>query len=124
MVCNLHASTPTVNVGIAIEEIGFSVRQVSSVLQKIIKNNLTMFFVNLEPAEPNKDIFGITSLLNTKITIEESHKSKYAIQRLNCQNFGHTRSYCAFPPRCVHCGGHYPFSSCSKSNETPNKCAL
>lgn len=71
VVRNLHLSTPTVEVGIAIKEIGFSVRQVSNVLQKTTKNKLPMFFVDLEPAEINKDIVGVTSLLHTKIKIEE-----------------------------------------------------
>jgi len=57
VVRNFHPSTSTSEVGIAIEEIGFSVRQVSNVLQKTTKNKLPMFFVDLEPAEINKDIF-------------------------------------------------------------------
>jgi len=124
VVRNLHPSTPTVEVGIAIEEIGFSVRQVSNVLQKTTKNKLPMFFVDLEPAEINKDIFGVTSLLHTKVKIEEPHKREDVIQCLNCQEYGHTRKYCSYSPRCVRCGGHHPSSSCSKSNESPAKCAL
>jgi len=85
VVRNLHPSTPTAEVGIAIEEIGFSVRQVSNVLQKTTKNKLPMFFVDLEPAEINKDIFRVTSLLHTKIKIEEPHKRKDVIQCVNCQ---------------------------------------
>lgn len=124
VVRNLHPSTPTVEVGIAIEEIGFSVRQVSNVLQKTTKNKLPMFFVDLEPADINKDIFGVTSLLHTKIKIEEPHKRKDVIQCHNCQEYGHTKKYCSYSPRCVRCGGHHPSSSCNKSNDSPAKCAL
>ena len=83
-----------------------------------------MFFVDLEPAEINNDIFGITSLLHTKIKIEEPHKRKDVVQCQNCQDFGHTRTYCSYFPRCVRCGGPHPSSSCTKSKETPAKCAL
>ena len=124
VVRNLHPSTPTVEVGIAIEEIGYSVRQVANVLQKITKHKLPMFFVDLEPAEINKDIFGVTSLLHTKIKIEEPHKRRDVIQCLNCQDYGHTKKYCSYPPRCVRCGGHHPSTSCNKSNELLAKCAL
>ena len=54
---NLHPSTPTDEIGIAIEEIGFSFRQVTNELKKITKEKLPMFFVDLEPAPINNDIF-------------------------------------------------------------------
>jgi len=81
---NLHPSTPTTEVGIAIEDLGFSVRQVANVLQKVTKNKLPMFFVDLEPATINKDIFNLTSLLHTKIKVEEPHKRKDIMQCHNC----------------------------------------
>lgn len=121
---NLHPSTPTVEVGVAIEEIGFSVRQVSNVLHKTTKHKLPLFFVDLEPAEINKDIFGVTSLLHTKIKVEEPHKRKDVIKCLNCQDYGHSRKYCSYTPRCVRCGSNHPSSNCGKSRESPAKCAL
>jgi hypothetical protein len=48
---NIHPSTPTNEVGIAIQEIGFTVRQVVNVRHKITKLALPIFFVDLEPAE-------------------------------------------------------------------------
>ena len=54
---NLHPSTPTTEVGIAIEDLGFSVRQVANFFQNVTKNKLPMFFVDLESATINKDIF-------------------------------------------------------------------
>lgn len=52
--------------GIAIEEIGFSVRQVSNAIHKITKQNLPIFFIDLEPAEINQDIFQLKSILKLK----------------------------------------------------------
>ncbi|KAL4132549.1 hypothetical protein QTP88_009678 [Uroleucon formosanum] len=121
---NLHPSTPTTEVGIAIEDLGYSVRQVANVLQKVTKNKLLMFFVDLEPDTINKDIFNLTSLLHTKIKVEEPHKRKDIMQCHNCQDYGHSKKYCAHPPRCVRCGKNHPSSACTKSNESPASCAL
>lgn len=118
---NLHPSTPTVDIGTSIEDMGFSVRQVVNVLQKITKIKLPMFFVDLEPAGINNDVFHVTSLLHTKVKIEEPHKRKDIIQCLNCQDYGHSRKYCSYPPRCVRCGDNHPSTSCSKSTTTPAK---
>lgn len=81
--------TPIVEIGIAIEEIGYSVRQVTNVLKKITKNKLPIFFVDLEPASINNDIFSVTPLLHTKVKIEEPHKRRDIIQCQNCQDYGH-----------------------------------
>ena len=120
---NLHPSTPTVEIGIAIEEIGFSVRQVTNVIQKATKNNIPMFFVDLEPAAINTDIFSVTSLLHTKIKIEEPHKRRDILQCHNCQDYGHSKKYCSYSPRCVRCGEH-PSIHCTKTRDSPAKCAL
>jgi hypothetical protein len=71
VVRNIHPSTPLNDIGIAIQEIGYTVRQVVNVRHKITKKNLPLFFVDLEPAEINKDIFHVTSILHTKVRIEE-----------------------------------------------------
>jgi len=80
---NLHPTTNMSDIKLAIEEKGFSVRQVSNVLHKITKSNLPLFFVDLEPTEINKEIFDVNSLLHTIIKIEESYKLRELIQ---CQN--------------------------------------
>lgn len=121
---NLHPSTPTVDIGIAIEEEGYTVRQVANVIHKTTKDKLPIFFIDLEPAEINKEIFNLTSLLHTKIKIEEPHKRKDIVQCLNCQEYGHSKRYCAYPPRCVRCGEHHPSTSCVKTRDTPATCAL
>ena len=122
---NIHPSTPLAEIGIAINEIGpFSVRNVSNVLNKTTKNKLPIFFIDLEPAEINKEIFHITSLLNTKIKIEEPYRKRIIIQCTNCQEYGHSKSYCAHPPRCVKCAANHSTSTCTKSKDDPPACAL
>uniref|UniRef100_A0A2S2Q5P5 Nucleic-acid-binding protein n=1 Tax=Sipha flava TaxID=143950 RepID=A0A2S2Q5P5_9HEMI len=83
-----------------------------------------MFFVDLNPQESDNDIFSITALLHTKVKIEELHKKREIPQCLNCQSYGHTRTYCAYPPKCVKCGDCHPTLSCIKPPELPAKCAL
>ncbi|KAF0707613.1 Uncharacterized protein FWK35_00035033, partial [Aphis craccivora] len=121
---NLHPSTPTVDIGIAIEGEGYTVRQVSNIIHKTTKVKLPIFFVDLDPAEINKEIFNLISLLHTRVKIEEPHKRKDIVQCLNCQEYGHSRKYCAYPPRCVRCGEHHPSTSCVKTRDTPATCAL
>ncbi|VVC39861.1 Pre-C2HC domain [Cinara cedri] len=103
---------------------GFAVRQVVNVLQKVTKIKLPMFVVDLEPAVINKDIFHVTSLLHTKVKIEEPHKRNDIIQCLNCQDYSHLRKYCSYSSRCVRYGDNHPSTTCSKTIFTPTKCAL
>lgn len=47
----LHLSILTVDIGIAIEEEGYIVRQVANVIHKTTKKKLLLFFIDLELAE-------------------------------------------------------------------------
>jgi len=90
---NLHPSTPVSEISAAIEEIGHSVRQVTNIIHHQTKIPLPLFFVDLEIDENNSDIFDVTSILYTKIKVEEPHKQHQIPQCLNCQSYGHTKSY-------------------------------
>jgi len=121
---NLHPTTPVEDIAAAIEEIGHSVKNVINIKHYQTKSPLPMFFVDLNSQESNNDIFSITALLHTKVKIEEPHKKREIPQCLNCQSYGHTRTYCAYPPKCVKCGNCHPTSSCIKPPELPAKCVL
>jgi len=121
---NIHHTTEPTEITSALEEIGFTVRQVTNIKHQKTKKALPLFFVDLAPETISKEIFNITSLLNTKIKVEEPHKRREIPQCLNCQTYGHTRSYCSNSPRCVKCGGTHPTANCTKSPELPAKCAL
>lgn len=124
VVRNLHPSTPTVDIGIAIQEIGYTVRSVTNVLHKTTKSKLPIFFVDLEPAEINLDIFRLNSIINTKIKIEEPYKRREIIQYINCQEYGHSKTYCAYPSRCVRCNSNQSTSACNKTSDQPPVCVL
>jgi len=84
-----------------------------------------MLFIDIDlNGESDTDIFSITSILHTKVKIEEPHKKRQITQCQNCQSYGHTCSYCAYPPKCVKCGENHLSSSCTKSPDLPAKCGL
>lgn len=91
---------------------------------KLQKNPLPLFFIDLGPAEINKEIFSISNLLHKKIKVEEPHKRREIIQCFNCQEYSHSKSYFSHPPKCVRCAAAHPTSSCTQSKEQPPTCAL
>ncbi|VVC46180.1 Pre-C2HC domain [Cinara cedri] len=80
---NLHPTTSTTEIGSDIESLGYNVHQVSNVLDKSIKRPFPIFFVDLEPAPINNEIFNLTSILHTKIKIEEPYKRREIIPTAN-----------------------------------------
>lgn len=122
---NLHPSTPESDITTALEELGFTVRNVTNLKHHLTKTSLPMFFIDVDPnGESVTDIFSVSSILHTKVKIEEPHKKRQIPQCQNCQSYGHTRSYCAYPPICVKCGGNHLSLSCTKSPDLPAKCGL
>jgi len=131
---NLH---PTMDPNIIKEELVirlFDVRRVTNVLHKVTKVPLPLFSVDLEPNIKSNDIFQLTSLLYTKIKVEESYKPKTLSQCNNCQEYDYTKPTAATPqdvfavvlvtnlptrespnqrsdpPKCALCSGNHPFS--------------
>lgn len=121
---NIHPTTDPSEISTAIKEIGFTVKQVIITLHHQTKISPPLFFVDLTPETISKQIFNITSLLNTKIKVEEPHKCREFPQCQNCQNYGHTKSYYTYSPRCVKCGESHSTASCLKSPDLLAKYAL
>jgi hypothetical protein len=103
---------------------GFLARNITNVLHYQLKAPLPLFFVDLEPAINNKEIFELQYLCYTKIKVKAPKPTKQIPQCMNCQDYGHTRSYCHSTPRCVRCGDHHSLTICTKSKDFPTKCAL
>lgn len=121
---NLHPTTSTALIKSELEQRLFEVRQVTNVLHKINKHPLPLFFVDLEPTIHSNDIYKLTSLIHTKIKVEEPYKSKNISQGINCQEYGHTKSYCGYPARCVRCGSNHSSSDCPNPRDATPRCAL
>lgn len=53
-----------------------------------------------------------------------SLKRRELVQCLNCQDYGHTRTYCSYTPRCIRYGKNHTSSFWDKPNDAPPTCAL
>ena len=108
----------------ALAELGHSVKYVHNAKNKD-KSPLPLFFVEVKPQDNNNDILGISSLLNTKVSIEKPHiKKRGPPQCHNCHDYRHTKKNCHHHPRCVKCGEDHHTENCTKDRSSPAKCAL
>ncbi|KAL4113104.1 hypothetical protein QTP88_016789 [Uroleucon formosanum] len=121
---NLHHTTPINLIKNELESLGHTTRNITNVLQRTTKLPLPLCFIDLEPALNNKDIFKIEFIHFTKIKVEEPRFNHRTIQCLRCQRFGHTKSYCYHPTKCVRCGENHLTDTCQQSKSLPAKCAL
>ena len=122
---HLHYSTDLDDITTELGALGHTVRNIINVQNRLTKEPMNLFYVDLEPANNNKDIYGITAIQNKLIQIEPPQSTKPQIpQCLRCQSYGHTRKYCNMPYKCVKCGGHHNSTLCTKPRDSPAKCAL
>jgi hypothetical protein len=102
----LHHSTEIEDTRQELIELGHNSRNIINAQHRITKEPLNLFFVDLEPAENNKDIFNITVLQNKIIQIEPPRlKKNNLVHCMRCQQYGHTKFYCNKPFMCVKCSG-------------------
>jgi hypothetical protein len=121
---NLHHTIPPEDIIKNLLDHGHIARNVTNVLQYNTKAPFPLFFVDLEPAINNKDIFKIEFLCYTKIKIEGLRIKRQIVQCLRCQKYGHTKAYCNHTSKCVRCGDHHQSDLCQKPTDQPTKCAL
>ena len=114
----------------ALVEAGFEVKTVFNIKNKD-KIPQPMFRVELEPdckkLKRNEchPIYNIRYLLHRRITIDEPFKRTGPIQCMNCQEYGHTKSYCTLRPVCVVCGELHSTINCptDRTNTSLKKCS-
>lgn len=123
VVRNLHYSTNTDDIKTFIEKFGHKVRNISNIKSYLTKEPLSMFFVDLEPKDNNKEIYNLTHINNAIVNIEPPRKTNNIPQCHRCQQYGHTKSYCHKPYKCVKCGGNHITAECLKNQTSPPKCA-
>ncbi len=121
---NLHPSIDPTDIKAAVEELGHTVRNVFNIIKSKTSEPLPLFFVDLEPSENNKNIYEITTLLNSRIQVEAPRPRHEVVQCMRCQRYGHTRTYCSLPYVCVKCGGDHDSKSCEKPRDSPPTCGL
>lgn len=121
---HLHHTTDTKEISQELANKGHKVRNIMNGRSRTSKEPLNIFFVDLEPANNNKDIYKLTNLQNRAIQIEPPKKTKGITQCMRCQQYGHSRTYCNRPFVCVKCGGSHNTIDCKKNRDTPARCAL
>jgi len=122
---HIHHSTEIESIKEEIESHGHKVRNIFNMRQKITKKPLSLFAVELEPANNNKSIYTIEYLLNMKIKFEVPHYNREIPQCTNCQRYGHTKNFCSRAPRCVKCTGSHRTSNCLRKKRSDQvKCVL
>ena len=103
----------------ALGEMGFHARAVINIVNKN-KVSQPMFKVDLLPGLNNlkkneaHPIYKLQFLLHRRITVEPPHPRNGPVQCSNCQEFGHTRTYCTLRPVCVACGEKHRTSECQE----------
>lgn len=121
---HLHHSFAENDIKEALKQKGFIVRNILNVKHKITKQPLPLHFIDLEPTDNVKDIFNLKYLLYSKIKVEAPHPKKVIPQCIRCQSWGHTRSFCNRPYRCVKCSGNHSSTECDKDPTSSPKCAM
>lgn len=120
----LHSSIQPAEVKAALEEVGFNCRNVSNIRHWRTKEPLPLFFVDLEPDEKAREIYQLRSLLHMQIKVESPRPQKVITQCHRCQQYGHTKAYCALPEVCVKCSESHSWDKCTKLKEEKPRCGL
>jgi hypothetical protein len=83
---SIHYSTPTTQITAELEKQGHKVRNILNAKHRVTKEPLSLFFVDLEPKENNKDIYDMEFLCSMKITVEaprEKRNTSFDVQDVN-----------------------------------------
>jgi hypothetical protein len=120
----VHHSVNTDDIAAELEAKGHRIRQIINGRHWKTKEPLNIFFIDLEPADNNTDVFKIQRLLNQSVNIETPRRYSGIVQCTRCQQYGHSKTYCNKPYVCVKCGGKHNTVDCKKPRDAPATCAL
>jgi hypothetical protein len=121
---HFHYTTDTEDIKKELLDLGHVVRNITNVRHRQTKEPLNLFFIDLEPAINNKDIYNLTAIQNRIIHFEPPRVNTNIPQCTRCQKYGHTQRYCNKPYACVKCSGQHNTSNCTKPRDTPATCIL
>ena len=122
---NMHPSFETGEISSALLELGHEVTNIWNIKQRQTQKPLPMFVVEILQNPTNKDIYKITSLLHSRVSFEPPRPKRQIPQCANCQQYGHTKSYCRRYPKCIKCAGDHLSKDCSQKLPSKDvKCVL
>ena len=88
---HLHHTTDLDDIKNELQNLGHDMRNIINVKHRQIKEPLNTFFIDLEPAKNNKDIYEVKAIQNKLIQIEPPRSTKPHIpQCIRCQQYGQT----------------------------------
>ena len=122
---NMHPSVNQDELTEELNEMGHHVTNIWNVKHRVTKAPLPMFMIELSPNSNNKNIYDIRHLLHCRISFEPPRPKRSIPQCGNCQQYGHTKSYCHRLPKCVKCAGNHLTMNCHRTTRSDSvKCAL
>ena len=84
-----------------------------------------MIVVEIEPKSTNKEIYNKKSLLHSTLSFEPPRPVRQVRQCGNCQQYGHTKTYCHRSSKCIKCVGNHKSKDCTKTIPPKDvKCVL
>jgi hypothetical protein len=104
---NMQYSINPEDIKMGTEKLGHSIRNIWNIKQYRTELPLFMFFVELQPAPNNKDIFNVKYIQQCKIKFEPPRYKRDIAQCANYQRYGHTKNYCHLKPRRIKCTGNH-----------------
>lgn len=122
IVKNLHYSCEPTMIVDDLKAQGLKALSAINKLMWKTKEPLNMFLLSFDAAEDINKIYKIDKIMNSIVNIEKIKNPNIIPQCKKCQAFGHTKNYCAKPPRCVKCAGQHSTIDCKKPDNQHPKC--
>ena len=121
----MHPSTDINKIKKALSDLGHEVTNIWNIKQRETKKPLPFLIVELKQNENNKLIYETKSLLHCRVIIEPPRPKRELPQCANCQQYGHTKTYCRRSPKCIKCAGNHNSADCTKKGRSDDvKCIL
>jgi hypothetical protein len=90
---DLHHSIPSEDIKDEMQTHGHTARNIINIRHRVNKEQLPMFFVDLELVANNIEIYKLEFVKNTKIRVEAPRIKNNTIQCTRCQDYGHSKTY-------------------------------
>lgn len=127
----IDSAVPVNDLQDALEKEGYEVKSIHNILnrnkipQPMFRVEITFNSSQIKTKGEPHPIYGLRYLLNRRIVVEEPIKRKGPPQCQNCQEFGHTKSFCKLPSVCVRCGDIHKSLDCphAKNDAKVLKCS-
>jgi hypothetical protein len=108
-----------------IEDLGHTDTNIWNIKEQGIKKALYMFCVELKPKNNNKDIYDDSSLLQCRVKVELPYPKRVIPQCINCQRYGHIKSFCYYKARYVEYAEDHSSINCIRRKKSKDvKCVL